>query len=113
MIRTEHRDNGILVVTIDRPERRNALDPQTVAELHSVVDKADGDPKVRVVILTAVGASFCAGADLKSLPTDFTNTGVTSTAALLVPPTRSWCAHLRPRSSWPRCSNGFTGCVSR
>lgn len=83
MIRTEHRGNGILVVTIDRPERRNALDPQTAAELHSVVDKADGDPKVRVVVLTAVGASFCAGADLKSLPTDFTNTGVTSTAALL------------------------------
>ncbi|WP_255783800.1 enoyl-CoA hydratase/isomerase family protein [Mycobacteroides abscessus] len=83
MIRVEPREHGILVVTIDRPERRNALDPQTVAELHAVIESIDGDPKVRVVVLTAVGASFCAGADLKSLPSDFTSAGVTSTAALL------------------------------
>lgn len=58
MIRVEPREHGILVVTIDRPERRNALDPQTVAELHAVIESIDGDPKVRVVVLTAVGASF-------------------------------------------------------
>ncbi|MGV7507522.1 enoyl-CoA hydratase/isomerase family protein, partial [Mycobacterium kansasii] len=49
MIRVEPREHGILVVTIDRPERRNALDPQTVAELHAVIESIDGDPKVRVV----------------------------------------------------------------
>lgn len=83
MIGTEHREDGIFVITIDRPERRNALDPQTVAELHTVVDLIDGDPSVRVVVLTGTGASFCAGADLKSLPTDFTLSTATSTAALL------------------------------
>lgn len=45
MIRVEPREHGILVVTIDRPERRNALDPQTVAELHAVIESIEEIPR--------------------------------------------------------------------
>lgn len=65
-VRTEHRDS-ILVVTIDRPERRNAVDAATAAALSSAFRSFDGDPSLSVAILTGAGGHFCGGADLKAL----------------------------------------------
>ena len=60
-------DGPVAVVTIDRPERRNAVDSRTAAALLAAVESADEDPAVAVVVLTGAGGAFCAGADLKAL----------------------------------------------
>ncbi|MGW3277198.1 enoyl-CoA hydratase-related protein [Nocardia rhamnosiphila] len=80
---TEYLPSGVVVLTIDRPHRRNALDNQTVAELHTVLDEINGNPEVRALVITGAGGAFCAGADLKAQPEDFTATGATPAAALL------------------------------
>lgn len=51
-------------VTLDRPEKRNALSPEMVTQLKSAVDKAEADPECKVIVLAANGEAFCAGADL-------------------------------------------------
>jgi enoyl-CoA hydratase len=62
------RDSGLLVVTINRPEKLNALNTRTVAELGQVMEEAASDPAVRVVVLTGSGEkSFVAGADINEL----------------------------------------------
>lgn len=65
-VRSEQQGN-ILVVTIDRPERRNAVDAATAVALSSAFRGFDGDPSASVAILTGAGGHFCAGADLKTL----------------------------------------------
>jgi len=65
-VRTERHDS-ILVVTIDRPERRNAVDAGTAVALASAFREFDGDPSLTVAILTGAGDHFCGGADLKAL----------------------------------------------
>jgi enoyl-CoA hydratase len=56
-------DDAITVVTLDRPERRNALDHATLAELTEVLEAAAARP-TRVLVLTGAGGHFCSGADL-------------------------------------------------
>ena len=56
---------GVATVTINRPERRNALSWAVIAELREVLATLRDDPEVRVVVLTGAGdKAFCAGADL-------------------------------------------------
>jgi len=58
------------VVTIDRPERRNAVDGPTAEALHECFERFEADDEARVMILTGAGKlAFCAGADLKSITT--------------------------------------------
>jgi enoyl-CoA hydratase/carnithine racemase len=57
---------GILWLTLNRPEVRNALDEALVVTLRDRVRQADSDPKTRVVVLRGAGASFCSGGDLDS-----------------------------------------------
>ena len=55
-------------VTIDRPERRNALSWALVGELRAAFDRAKANPEVRVCVLTGAGdRAFCAGADLGAM----------------------------------------------
>lgn len=56
--------NGVLTLTLNRPDRLNALTHELVAELHDALDEVDADPKCRVVIVTGAGRGFCAGLDL-------------------------------------------------
>ncbi|MFF4600355.1 crotonase/enoyl-CoA hydratase family protein [Amycolatopsis sp. NPDC001319] len=56
-----------LVVTMNRPEARNALTGEMLAIMTSAWDRVDTDPQVRSCILTGAGGAFCAGADLKSM----------------------------------------------
>ncbi|MEV6697471.1 enoyl-CoA hydratase-related protein [Streptomyces sp. NPDC051453] len=57
--------DGVLVLTLDGPGRRNAMGRTTVAELDAALDRAWQDDSVRVVVLTGSGGHFTAGADLK------------------------------------------------
>jgi len=59
--------NSVAVVTLNRPERRNAVDAATAAALASAFRRFDTDPSASVAVLTGAGGTFCAGADLKAL----------------------------------------------
>lgn len=65
-LRTERAD-GVLTLTLDRPDKRNALGSVLVDALHSAIDAADLDAAVRVIVLRGAGRDFCAGADLAEL----------------------------------------------
>src|SRR3954447_2503069 len=57
----------VLVVTMNRPEARNALSGPMLAGMSAAWDRVDSDPDIRVCILTGAGGAFCAGADLKAM----------------------------------------------
>ena len=58
---------GAATITLNRPENRNALSVELVDSLGANLDRALADPQARVVVLTNVGNTFCAGADLKAV----------------------------------------------
>jgi enoyl-CoA hydratase len=60
-------DGPVRVVTIDRPERRNAVDSETATRLLAAFMDFDADKSSSIAVLTGAGGYFCAGADLKSL----------------------------------------------
>lgn len=61
------RQRGILRVTLNRPEKRNALNPKMIDELTAVLAGAGEDASCGVVLLTGAGSAFCAGLDLEHL----------------------------------------------
>jgi enoyl-CoA hydratase/carnithine racemase len=61
------RDGAVGVLTIDRPEKRNAMTAAMWAALPGVLDGLARDPAVRVLVVTGAGPSFCAGADIADL----------------------------------------------
>lgn len=61
------REGPVTVVTINRPERRNAVDGPTAATLAGAFRAFDADPGAAVAVLTGAGGAFCAGADLKAI----------------------------------------------
>jgi enoyl-CoA hydratase len=61
------RDGGVLTVTLNRPEAKNALSPGMLAGMYRAWRLLDEDPALRVAILTGSGGVFCAGADLKAM----------------------------------------------
>jgi enoyl-CoA hydratase/carnithine racemase len=82
-IDVEHLDDGaIVILTINRTHRRNALDSQTLAELHRLLDILNGDPAARAVVLTGAGSAFCSGADIKAQPGDLIDATATPHTAL-------------------------------
>ncbi|MDX5411900.1 MAG: crotonase/enoyl-CoA hydratase family protein [Rhodobacterales bacterium] len=64
-VRIDRRDR-VAVVTIDRPQARNAVNPATAQALFDAFIALDGDPQVDVMILTGAEGAFCAGFDLKT-----------------------------------------------
>jgi enoyl-CoA hydratase len=64
-VHVESRSPAVRVVTIDRPERRNALDAESLDALGEAI--ASAGPEVRVLVLRGAGGHFCAGADLTGL----------------------------------------------
>jgi enoyl-CoA hydratase len=59
----------VLIVTMNRPEARNALSGPMLAGMTAAWNRADEDPEIRVCILTGAAGAFCAGADLKAMTT--------------------------------------------
>jgi enoyl-CoA hydratase/carnithine racemase len=58
------RADGVLTVTLNRPERKNAINGTMWTELLATFREAAGDPEVKVVVITGAGGAFCSGADL-------------------------------------------------
>jgi enoyl-CoA hydratase len=82
-------DGRIATITIDRPDRRNALDRGHVADLLAAIESASRDDDVRAVILTGAGGVFCAGTDM-SAPGD------------IGPAHEDWWADMEPNGwCWP------------
>jgi enoyl-CoA hydratase len=59
------QDGHKLIVTMNRPERRNALSSEMLRIMEGAWDRVNSDPEIRVCILTGAGGYFCAGMDLK------------------------------------------------
>jgi methylglutaconyl-CoA hydratase len=64
LVSREDRD-AVAILTLNRPQQRNALSRALVAELRDDVDKVVVDQKIRVIVLTGAGSGFCSGMDLK------------------------------------------------
>jgi enoyl-CoA hydratase len=94
VIRTDVSDR-IAVVTLDRPERRNALNGELTAALRSTMASVDADDAVDVIVLTGADPAFCAGVDLKELGSGerATRQFVPGTAA---EPGRPWARTTKP-----------------
>lgn len=60
-------ENQVATITLNRPDKRNALNAQLVEGLKQALTQANADPAVKVVVLTGSGKAFCSGADLDSL----------------------------------------------
>jgi enoyl-CoA hydratase/carnithine racemase len=60
-------DDGVAVLTLNRPERRNGWTPALESRYFEVLAEADRDPRVRVAILTGAGTTFCPGVDTQRL----------------------------------------------
>lgn len=63
----EHAAAGVLTLTLDRPDKRNALSGAMVEALHAALERTELDADVRVVVVRGAGKDFCAGADLDEL----------------------------------------------
>jgi enoyl-CoA hydratase/carnithine racemase len=64
------RDDGVLLATLNRPERKNAFDDPLWNGLRETLDQARTDRSVAVVLLTGAGGNFSSGQDLNAFPTD-------------------------------------------
>jgi len=64
-----HSESGILTITMNRPDKRNALNPEMMEDLTHAFMAAGEDPAYRVIMLTGAGSAFCAGLDLDHLET--------------------------------------------
>jgi methylglutaconyl-CoA hydratase len=60
-------DRGIARITLNRPDKRNALDPDLIAELHDAFSASARNQNTRVVLLNGAGKDFCSGMDLRAL----------------------------------------------
>ncbi len=59
--------NGVALVTLNRPEARNALGSELTPALRRTIAKLDADPEAAVIVLTGAGGAFCAGGDVKAM----------------------------------------------
>ena len=74
------RRGSTLIVTMNRPHRRNALSGPMMRIMREAWDEVDGNPGIRVCVLTGAGGAFCAGADLKEMASSHPGDGVRSGA---------------------------------
>lgn len=95
------RDGHLLVVTLNRPERQNAINGEMLVRMLDAFVEADEDPDIRAVVLTGAGGNFCSGADLKEMAgghqNDTTPDGIDVGGRLAADPDLPWKALLR---SW-------------
>src|ERR1035438_8602295 len=68
-------EQGIARITLNRPEKRNALDAELISEVRDTMRNSARDETIRVVLITGAGTDFCSGADLSGLERTF-NAGV-------------------------------------
>ena len=68
VVRLDRMQPGVAVITLDRPEVRNAVNWQSWRELGAALGEVSADPDCRALVLTGTGGAFCAGGDVKSSP---------------------------------------------
>lgn len=68
-VQVSHPSPSVAVITLDRPDRLNAINFEMVADLHDALDAVGSDRECKVAILTGAGRGFCAGLDLKDYGT--------------------------------------------
>jgi enoyl-CoA hydratase len=95
VLRVDRTHDGVAIVTLDRPEARNAMNAALIAELHQTFSTLHDDRSCRVIILTGAGAGFCAGLDLKEGATPASAAGLGRAQAGLA--TQQSIAALVPR----------------
>lgn len=61
------RHDRVALLTLDEPDRRNALTPDLVADIVTAMDSIDADPEVGAVVVTGAPPAFCSGADVRAL----------------------------------------------
>jgi enoyl-CoA hydratase len=61
------RDGHVAIVTLNRPEKKNALSSEMLVRMYDAWVEIDRDPQIRVAIVTGAGGNFCSGADLKAM----------------------------------------------
>ncbi len=84
----------VLTITLNRPERRNALNPRAYAEVEAAFRAANADESVRVVIVTGADPSFCSGEDVKEMMTGEARPTTSPASATGRPPTPAAMAAL-------------------
>ena len=92
------RDGHVLVLTMNRPKRLNALSGAMLTRMYDAMVAADADDDVRAIILTGAGGNFSSGADLKAMAGDAgpdADTEIDVAARLAADPDLSWKALLR------------------
>jgi len=62
-----HAESGVARITLNRPEKRNALNASLIATLHESLERSAQDADVKVVVISGAGSDFCSGADLSGL----------------------------------------------
>jgi len=95
------RDGHCMIVTLNRPERMNALTGAMLIRIFDAYEEASRDPEVRCIVLTGAGGNFCAGADLRGMAGDegSGDPGIDVQARLRADPDVVWKAlfrHYRP-----------------
>src|ERR1700731_1101711 len=63
----ESVEDGVLTLTMNRPDRLNALNGEILQGLHDSITRAAADPAIGVIVLTGAGRGFCAGGDVKAM----------------------------------------------
>ncbi|MBA3054007.1 MAG: enoyl-CoA hydratase/isomerase family protein [Sphingomonadales bacterium] len=76
-------EDGIGLITLNRPERYNAITAEWIADFHAILDRLVNDRSVRAVVLTGAGQGFCSGFDLKESHAELEASGGASVAAAL------------------------------
>ena len=106
----EEQRGAIRIVTINRPQARNAMNAAVIGGIGRAMTDADADPDVHAVVLTATGTqAFCSGMDLREFAAEAGAPAVSAVAAATEPPGSSdgcargspsrWCARRRGRPS--------------
>lgn len=75
------RDGHVLVLTMNRPERFNALSGAMLIRMYDAYEEASNDPDIRCIVVTGAGGNFCAGADLRAMAGDAEDGDPMDTAA--------------------------------
>src|SRR5690606_20122237 len=90
------RDGQTLIITMNRPERPNALSGEMLVLMYDAYVEASADPDIRCIILTRAGGNFCSGADLRAMAGDPGKEGVVDVQARMkADPELHWKALLR------------------
>lgn len=97
-----HDEFGVRSLTLNRPEARNAMSAEMVAELQAVFHETAADAAIRAVVLRGAGGHFCAGGDLKSMMAGGVKPAVAGEVDPIVAMNRSFGSLLRQAEALPQ-----------